>query len=911
MNEFTKLLQAILDDDISAMYSPDNEAILPNIALRAMKTINLVICDLLVGRNHSSSSIRIWLIECLPKLILVSSKVHTEYFSKAFESFMERGRRHISAGKSVGSATLSSLEWTALLAANLQLSYWCAVLKESLRVITGILSLQSHTKDRIVGMTSLNISDKWCLISLLVGILKTAEPDTNFAFHSPGSSEMLNAQISIDILRLRKIQLKTTILSVLKVIEVAAMVSSQDIYSMFLAHQLPTFLCDCLNLGSMHRESVKINFANQELFSPSHGVASSIVDELIEYYRSLCRSVEHLSVPVVAIRAMRYIAQLQWIGQSPSVHFPIEGGLSDVADEDDLKWHEYEKDTMSIRFRVHDALLESLLHPGKQKLLALTHLLVNAVDEEVEDVIVLLLHLVKHACRSPSQFLDQKSGAESQRSEFINRQAFLSSLAKSFLTVSSARDVRAILSSRLAYEIPFSDTSTIAVLIKIVMNHSQEKVVTQNALCTLAFLYEAASANTALDGESFGSKGMHNVQIGTVVKHSVARLQDSMSVSVKFVNLFFLSKVGRYLYSRKNDLEDQVTTELRSLLYSKSTLVAATELLSLSAGNKLAEAPRLIWGHEGGQRSVGSLDCVAELMLGFLDALGKSSLSTISQDIASSVCKCISKGEGAELSPIGSIFVLRFIKSYNESLMRSKQSREILEFLRQHSGLSAIPLVCRMSHLAASHQWELLHEVAVPQGANESRSSLGFVDEYLSVSSNIVKIALLAVSMEIGNGTDTVVHGVLDMIYRLDILACFFMALRRYHAKLSAATLAHLTGVLSELVLTSSRFLHQFVSVGGMRILDDMGIFSGPLGRDFGREDTFAIDVLVSALQMASHLARVADSGPNYDILDNIFTPQKLAFLLSHSDSTVRHVFSIAYDSVYHSYLNTNVFYFI
>jgi hypothetical protein len=896
MKEFTKLLQAILDNDISTLNSPDNEVILPNIALRAMKTVNLVICDLLAERSPTSSSIRIWLTDCLPKLILVSSKVHTEFFSKVFDAFIERGRSHFPAGRNIRSATLSSLDLTVLLSTNLQLSYWLAVLNESLRVITGILSFQSDTKDRTIGMASLNISDKWCLISLLVGILKIAEPDTNFSFRPPGSSELPNAQISLDILRLRKIQLKVTILSVLKAIEIVTKVSSQDIYSMFLAHQLPTFLCDCLNLGSMHGGSVEINFTNQELFSPSPGVSSSIVEELVMYYRSLCRSIEPLSVPVVAIRAMRYIAQLQWIGQGPSVHFPVEGGLSDVADEDNLEWHEYENDTMSLRFRVHDALLESLLYPGKQKLLALNQLLVNADYKEVEDVIVLLLHLVKHTIRGPSQFLDQKAGADSQQSKLIDRQTFLNSLASSFLTGSSARDHRTTLSSRLAYEMPFSDTSPVAVLMKVVLSCSHEKLTTQSALSALAFLYEASSASMIHGGESFGSNIMHDVQIGIVVKHSVARLQDSTSVSVKFVNLFFLSKVGRFLFSGKHGVEDQEMTELRSLLYSKSTLVAATEFLS--AGNKLSDAPQVIWGHEGGQRSVGSLDCVVELIVGFLDAPGKSSLPTISQDLASSVCKCINKGEGAELSPVGSIFVLRFIKSYIESLMRYKHSREVLEFLRQHSGLSTIPLICRMSHLTASHQWELLHEIAVPIGANGSHSGQGFVDEYLFVSSNIVKIALLAVSMEIGNGTDTVVHGVLDMIYRLDILACFFMALRRYHAKLSAVTLAHLTGVLSELVLTSSRFVHQFVSVGGMRILDDVGIFSGPLvqdeiRRDAGREGTCAIDVLISALQMASHLARVADSGPSYDLLDDIFTPEKLAFLLTHSDSTVRHVLQL------------------
>jgi hypothetical protein len=46
------------------------------------------------------------------------------------------------------------------------------------------------------------------LISLLVAILKTAEPETNFSFNFPIGSETPAVQLSKNILSLRKIQLK-------------------------------------------------------------------------------------------------------------------------------------------------------------------------------------------------------------------------------------------------------------------------------------------------------------------------------------------------------------------------------------------------------------------------------------------------------------------------------------------------------------------------------------------------------------------------------------------------------------------------------------------------------------------------------------------------------------------------------
>jgi len=93
--------------------------------------------------------------------ILVSSKIHAEFFSKAFDLFLERGRSHLSSGRNLSSAALSISDSVTVLATNLPVSYWFAVLTESLRAIAAILPMPYGPEEKVLGLASLNISDKW------------------------------------------------------------------------------------------------------------------------------------------------------------------------------------------------------------------------------------------------------------------------------------------------------------------------------------------------------------------------------------------------------------------------------------------------------------------------------------------------------------------------------------------------------------------------------------------------------------------------------------------------------------------------------------------------------------------------------------------------------------------------------
>ena len=104
-------------------------------------------------------------------------------------------------------------------------------------------------------MVGMNVSDKWRLLTLVVSIIKGAsDVEINHAFKSPTPLTDKNRSVR-HLLSLRRLQLKGAVLVTLRAVDAILSVSFQDLYSMFLAHELPQFLTDCLRLGSMHPSS--------------------------------------------------------------------------------------------------------------------------------------------------------------------------------------------------------------------------------------------------------------------------------------------------------------------------------------------------------------------------------------------------------------------------------------------------------------------------------------------------------------------------------------------------------------------------------------------------------------------------------------------------------------------------------
>ena len=140
---------------------------------------------------------------------------------------------------------------------------------------------------------------------------------------------------------------------------------------------------------------------------------------------------------------------------------------------------------------------------------------------------------------------------------------------------------------------------------------------------------------------------------------------------------------------------------------------------------------------------------------------------------------------------------------------------------------------------------------------------------------------------------------ILEAFHRTQLVRCLLTALSDHSAGGDTATaslaVTHAVYVLSELVLTNGRFLTQFVEGRGLDVLDSLGqsVFaprwgslgaasgagvSASLDREQGQRAEEAEETLVSALQLASHLARHSEA--HYQSLALTLPPAKLVVIL-------------------------------
>lgn len=114
---------------------------------------------------------------------------------------------------------------------------------------------------------------------------------------------------------------------------------------------------------------------------------------------------------------------------------------------------------------------------------------------------------------------------------------------------------------------------------------------------------------------------------------------------------------------------------------------------------------------------------------------------------------------------------------------------------------------------------------------------------------------------------------------------------------LSGKCISQLMNVLSELVLSSSKFLLQFVEADGLIIIDslDCGVFDlSATNRIVAEEDAgllkdwakYSVEALISGLQISSQLARHSEQ--YFRSLLQVFTAKKLAMILQSSNAVIR-----------------------
>lgn len=146
-------------------------------------------------------------------------------------------------------------------------------------------------------------------------------------------------------------------------------------------------------------------------------------------------------------------------------------------------------------------------------------------------------------------------------------------------------------------------------------------------------------------------------------------------------------------------------------------------------------------------------------------------------------------------------------------------------------------------------------------------------------------------------------QAILEAVYRSQLVVKLVEGCRNYGANLSGKCVAALVHILSELVLSSSKFLAQFMEAGGLDAIDDLSfdIFMGDAdsaaaeatagvtaltGGNAADEAAYRNDALVSALQISSQLARHSEKFHN--VLAKVFTPLKLIRILSSHNSVAK-----------------------
>ena len=111
-----------------------------------------------------------------------------------------------------------------------------------------------------------------------------------------------------------------------------------------------------------------------------------------------------------------------------------------------------------------------------------------------------------------------------------------------------------------------------------------------------------------------------------------------------------------------------------------------------------------------------------------------------------------------------------------------------------------------------------------------------------------------------------------DAAFKTQILKCLVEALRSYGTKFTETCIKEIVQVISDLVLTSSKFIAQFVECKGVHAFDELGIFQSVSTNDY-------MEVVITSLQICSHLIRNTEE--YYEHLTAVLTPPKLYSILT------------------------------
>jgi fused-like protein len=264
------------------------------------------------------------------------------------------------------------------------------------------------------------------------------------------------------------------------------------------------------------------------------------------------------------------------------------------------------------------------------------------------------------------------------------------------------------------------------------------------------------------------------------------------------------------------------------------------------------------------------------------------------------ICKQLQAGGSGEISPRGVLAALRFLSlictpSWSTGVGspdgQTKEAASILSMARQDGFVGLISLLCLPQYLDMASNWAV---VMANRHGGEFQGGSGdtsIENQAGSVVGSVSK-ALRGLVTLIGVASNTkTAQVVLDALYRTQLTPCLIECMRAFGDKLSARTVADVSHVLSELVLTSSRFMAKFVESGGLVVIDKLPhkVFypASHSRQSLASSEGRALDeALVCSLQLASHLARHSDD--NHELLENVLPPLKLAGILFYGGPITR-----------------------
>ncbi len=298
--------------------------------------------------------------------------------------------------------------------------------------------------------------------------------------------------------------------------------------------------------------------------------------------------------------------------------------------------------------------------------------------------------------------------------------------------------------------------------------------------------------------------------------------------------------------------------------------------------NSSSDPSLWLLGTEFGARQEGVLDSVVLLLALLSESQPESSKRDTGLSFVSLLCQQLQLGGSGELSPIGINSALRYLVVFSSPTwkptdfthVQEAEATTILASIKQENVLSLISLLCLPQHLEMTATW-------AQQNSVKGTSNCDVVSGMVALIGKFLRRTLSQISV-IPNSRDA--QAAFDSIYRTQLVQCVLEALSGFGSKLSIDAVADLTHVLSELVLTSSRFMSSFIENRGLQILNELphAIFTPIKNLSNSRAE----DALVCALQLASHLARHSDQ--YHALLSDVLSSHKLAQILVCQSSTAR-----------------------